>query len=266
MAKQQKCPDCKPGLPGWLATFADLMSLLLTFFVLLLSFSTMNEADFNSAMGSLQGALGVLDGEPILSNPIKLNVPITKGEIREARPTIKDAAAEIEKEVEAEGQEQNVEVIEGQDGLIIRISDKAIFASGKADVKDQVLPLLTRIGAVLNRFPNQIELEGHTDDIPISNDEFPNNHWLSNARALSVLDVFADEVGIERGRLSAIGYGEYKPLVENDSSEMQSRNRRVEIKVRYLQETEDEASPDQVRQLLEGAGVQIENKTPSGEE
>ena len=266
MAKQQKCPDCPAGLPGWLATFADLMSLLLTFFVLLLSFSTMNPADFESAMGSLQGALGVMDGEPILSNPIKLNIPVSRGEIREARPAIKDAIAEIEKEVEAEDQQENVEIIEGEEGLIIRINDKAIFSSGKADVKEEVLPLLTRIGAVLNRFPNQIELEGHTDDIPITNDEFSNNHWLSNARALGVLDVLANEVGIERKRMSAVGHGEFKPLVENDSAENREKNRRVEIKVRHLQASDDESSADAVRQLFEAAGVQVERKEAVKEE
>ena len=93
MAKQQKCPDCPAGLPAWLATFGDLMSLLLTFFVLLLSFSTTSKADFEKAMGSLHGALGVLTGEPILTSPIKLNIPIIRGDITEARPTLKDAKA-----------------------------------------------------------------------------------------------------------------------------------------------------------------------------
>ena len=108
MAKEKKCPDC-PEMPAWLTTFGDLMALLLTFFVLLLSFSTTSQADFEKAIGALQGALGVLDGEPILTSPIKLHVPIVKGDITEARPTLKEAKAEIEKEVEAQGQQKNVE-------------------------------------------------------------------------------------------------------------------------------------------------------------
>ena len=79
MAKQQKCPECPAGLPGWLQTFGDLMSLLLCFFVLLLSFSTMKIEDFEKAVGSLQGALGVLPGETILSSPIKLELQIVRG-------------------------------------------------------------------------------------------------------------------------------------------------------------------------------------------
>ena len=94
MAKEKKCPDC-PEMPAWLTTFGDLMALLLTFFVLLLSFSTTSQADFEKAIGALQGALGVLDGEPILTSPIKLHVPIVKGDITEARPTLKEAKAEM---------------------------------------------------------------------------------------------------------------------------------------------------------------------------
>ena len=254
MAKQKKCPDCPEGLPGWLATFADLMSLLLTFFVLLLSFSTTSKEDFENAIGSLQGALGVLDGEPILTSPIKMHIPVVKGDINEARPTLKDAAAEIKKEVEQEGQQENIEVMEGPEGLIIRVSDKAVFESGSADLKEDFLPLLTRIGAVLNRFPNEVELEGHTDDVPISTGEFPNNHWLSNGRALKVMDVLADEVGIERSRMAAVGRGANKPLVPNDSEENRAKNRRVEIRVRYM-ETEEEAGPEQVKTLLQEAGL-----------
>ena len=173
MAKKQKCPECPQGLPGWLATFSDLMSLLLTFFILLLSFSTTKQADFEKAVGSLQGALGVLSGDPILTSPVKPHVPIVRGDITEARPTLKDAKAEIEKEVEAEAQQENVEVIESEEGITIRIKDNAVFSSGKADIKADILPLLNKIGGVLARLPNPIEIEGHTDDLPIKNEELP---------------------------------------------------------------------------------------------
>ena len=261
MAKQQKCEDCKET-PSWLTTFGDLMALLLTFFILLLSFSTTKQEDFDSAMGSLHGALGVLDGEPILTSPIKLHVPIIKGDITEARPTLKDAVAEIEKEVESEEQQENVEVLQGPEGIIIRIRDQALFDSGKAEIKTELLPLLDRIGAVLNRMPNQIEIEGHTDNVPIRNDEFKNNHWLSNARALQVLDVFVEEVGIDQSRLSATGYGEFRPVdldADNDTRENQAMNRRVEIKVNFT-EGEEEIAPENVRQLLEEADLGVQGE------
>ncbi len=258
MAKQ-KCPECPKGLPGWLATFSDLMSLLLTFFILLLSFSTTKQSDFEKAVGSLQGALGVLAGDPILTSPVKLHVPIVRGDITEARPTLKDAKAEIEKQVEAEGQQENVEIIESKDGITIRIKDNAVFASGKADIKADILPLLNKIGGVLARLPNPVEIEGHTDDLPIKNEEFPSNHWLSSARALGVLDVFQNEVGIGAERMTAIGHGEFKPLLNNDSDEHRAANRRVEIKVRHRQDSE-ESSPELVRQLLQEAQIGVEGE------
>ena len=259
MAKQQKCPPCPKGLPGWLQTFGDLMSLLLCFFVLLLSFSTMKKEDFEKAVGSLQGALGVLPGEPILSSPIKLELPIVRGDLTEARPTLKEAKSELEKQVEAEGQQENVEIIESEDGITIRIKDNAVFSSGDAEIKSGILPLLNKIGGVLARLPNTIEIGGHTDDLPIKNDEFPNNHWLSSARALGVLDVFQNEVGIAAERMTAIGHGEFKPIVDNDTEENRALNRRVEIKVRHRQQSE-ESSPGLVRQLLREADVGVEGE------
>ena len=259
MAKQQKCPECPKGLPGWLATFGDLMSLLLCFFVLLLSFSTMKKQDFEKAVGSLQGALGVLPGEPILTSPIKLHVPIVRGDITEARPTLKDAKSEIEKQVEAEGQQENVEIIESEDGITIRIKDNAVFSSGDAEIKSDILPLLNKIGGVLARLPNTVEIGGHTDNLPIQNEEFPNNHWLSSARALGVLDVFQNEVGMAAERMTAIGHGEFKPIVDNETDENRALNRRVEIKVRHRKESED-SSPELVRQLLREADIGVEGE------
>ncbi len=259
MAKQQKCPDCPAGLPAWLATFGDLMSLLLTFFILLLSFSKTSQAEFENAMGSLHGALGVLTGEPILTSPIKLNIPIIRGDITEARPTLKDAKAEIEKEVEAEGQQENVEIIQSEDGITIRIKDNAVFGSGDAAIKPAILPLLNKIGGVLARLPNPIEIEGHTDNLPIKNKEFPNNHWLSSARALGVLDVFHNEVGMAAERLTAIGHGEFKPLADNDTEDGRATNRRVEIKVRHRQDSEG-ATPEAVRQLLQEAQIGVDGE------
>ena len=261
MAKEKKCPDC-PELPSWLTTFGDLMALLLPFFVLLLSFSTTRKEDFEHAIGSLQGALGVLDGEPILTNPIKLHVPIVKGDITEARPTLKDAKAEIEKEIQAQGQQENVEVIQGPEGIVIRMKDHALFATGKAELKEEFRSLLFRIGSVLNRLPeNSIEVEGHTDNVPIDNDDFKNNHWLSSARALQVVDVFAEDIGIERKRLAAMGYGEFKPLdpdADKDSFENRSLKRRVVIRVKH--EGEAKGNPDSVRALMGEAGLGVVDK------
>lgn len=257
---REECPDCPKPAPAWLTTFSDLMSLLLTFFVLLLSMSTTSAGDFKKAIGSLQGALGVLSGEPILTSPIEMHIPIIKGDITEARPTLNDAKAEIEKEIEAENQAQNIEVVQTSEGFTIRIRNNAIFGSGEADIKEDLLPLLNRIGGVLAHMPNNIvEIEGHTDNVPIHNERFPNNFWLSGARAQNVLDLFVDMVGIAPERLSAIGRGEFRPLVPNDSPENRRQNRRVEIKIRHAQGGE-ETPPENVRQLLKEADLDVRDE------
>jgi chemotaxis protein MotB len=133
--------------------------------------------------------------------------------------------------------------------LTIRISDQALFSSGDAALSPDILPLLNKIGGVLARIPNAVEIEGHTDDVPISNERFHDNYWLSSARALNVLGVFVSEVGIAPERLSAIGHGEYRPLVENDSRENRALNRRVEIKIR--------GEGGELRQLLEEAELGV---------
>ena len=186
-------------------------------------------------------------------------MPIVRGDITEARPTLKDAKSEIEKQVEAEGQQENVEIIESEDGITIRIKDNAVFSSGDAEIKSDILPLLNKIGGVLARLPNTVEIGGHTDNLPIQNEEFPNNHWLSSARALGVLDVFQNEVGMAAERMTAIGHGEFKPIVDNETDENRALNRRVEIKVRHREESED-SSPELVRQLLREADIGVEGE------
>ncbi len=238
----------RPAVPAspWIITFADLMGLLMACFALMLSFSTLSKPDdFSKAAGSLQGALGVLHGEPVLISPIEFYAPIARGEGREAMNQARQELLEI---VEAAHQEDNIEVLLSSEGIIIRIRDQAVFGSGQADIKSEAL--LLKLGEVLTQVPNPIEIGGHSDNIPIHTAQFPNNHWLSNARAMKVLDLFADEVGIDRARLSAIGYGEYHPLVPNDTPENRAQNRRVEIKVRYKPGTED-SGPAQFREMIQ---------------
>ena len=238
----------RPAVPAppWIVTFADLMGLLMACFALMLSFSTISkQEDFSKAAGSLQGALGVLHGEPVLISPIEFYAPIARGEGREAMNQARQELLEI---VEAAHQQENIEVSQSSEGIIIRIRDQAVFGSGQADIKSEAL--LLKLGEVLTQVPNPIEIGGHSDDVPIHTAQFPNNHWLSNARAMKVLDLFADEVGIDRARLSAIGYGEYHPLAPNDTPENRAQNRRVEIKVRYKPGTED-SGPAQFREMIQ---------------
>jgi chemotaxis protein MotB len=216
-------------------SFADLMGLLMSCFALLLAFSSVTKpADFNQAVGSLQGSMGVLDGDPQLISPISMYQPIPRSQGAGTGPgtTISQAKTEIEEQIEESGMGENVEVTKTDQGMTIKLKDEVAYASGNADVKPEMRELLLKIGKELAGTNSTIQIQGHTDDVPIRSGKFPNNHWLSTARAMSVVDVFADQAGIERGRMEAVGFGEYKPLAPNDTPANRAKNRRVEILVR----------------------------------
>ena len=114
-------------------------------------------------------------------------------------------------------------------GLVMRLSDHALFGAGAADISPQALPLLRKIGAIVAETAYEVRVEGHTDDIPIKTNRYPSNWELSTARAVNVLRYLIDAYRIPSERLSAAGFGEFQPVAANDSSMNRARNRRVEI-------------------------------------
>lgn len=212
--------------PGWMITFGDMMALLLTFFVLIVSFSSIQLVEFQKAMGSLKGALGVL---PHHQSPIKasaMKIPAFSGfNQRKLNMDFKDMI----KFIESEGLEDYVKVEILEDAVSIRMSEPVLFALGRAELKSTISPLLSKIGNLAREWPNKIRVEGHTDNLPISNDEFPSNWELSAIRAINVLHFFEQNCQVSPKKLYSIGHGENRPLVENDSNNNRAKNRRVEI-------------------------------------
>ena len=253
MAKFINEDDCPKGLPGWLATFGDLMSLLLTFFVLLLSFSTINVVKFNSAMGALQGALGMLMGEPQLSLPIRQSLPRTEGNLQQAE-VIAKAAAEIESAVEEAGLQGDVMIDESSTDIVIRISDKLFFDLGKADLKPEAVPVLTKLGEILKPLGTMINVQGHTDNLTINTEDFASNWELSGMRALQVGRFFIQKSGISPDRIWITGYSEYRPLVPNTSEANRRKNRRVEIHVSYKS---GQLRPSELYESIESKGLGV---------
>ncbi|MDZ7373512.1 MAG: OmpA family protein [candidate division KSB1 bacterium] len=224
MARRPKSEEGKGGAPEWVVTYGDMMSLLLTFFVLLQSFSSIQLSEFQKAMGSLKGALGVLKGQPSASPLYKMPspdiYPLSEGG-RESE------MRELQEYLQAQGIEEEVTVRITEKGIAVTIESPILFDLGRADLKPQFLPLLDRIAVMATR-AREIVIEGHADDLPINTPQFPSNWELSVARALSVLHYFETR-GIAPGKMVAIGYGEYRPRVPNDSEENRKKNRRVEI-------------------------------------
>ncbi len=236
MAKKKckcECPEC---MPEWLATFGDLMSLLLCFFVLLLSMSTMDAKKVKEAIGSLAGALSVLEGgtqTEVSRNRIQKATPIQKtDETAQTVNRLSQAIAEF-KEFTAGGNGPAITLEEGEEGFFIRLPADITFKPGSAQITNEdSLLFLKRISLIIKEYlPKNIEIQikGYTDNIPPpQTSPYADNWELSAARALSVLRILIKD-GVNPKQLSAAAYGEYHPIASNSTPKGRAKNRRVEI-------------------------------------
>ena len=122
-----------------------------------------------------------------------------------------------------------IDLFFSREGLVMRLSEHTLFESGVASISPKALPLLEKVGMIVAYTNYFIQIEGHTDDVPIHTTNFPSNWELSTARAVNVLRYFIEHHRIDSQRLAAEGFGEYRPLVPNDTLENRSKNRRVEV-------------------------------------
>jgi chemotaxis protein MotB len=248
MAKQ-KCPECEECLPAWLAAFGDLMSLLLCFFVLLLSMSSMDAKKVSEAIGSLSGAMSVLDGgtkTEISKQRIQESTPIeSQDETSETVNRVQQAASDANEMMEkAEGPAITVE--EAQEGFVIELPAALLFKPGSATIENQdALLFLKRMALIIEELPNDMDVsvQGHTDNSsPGANSPFKDNWDLSTARAISVLhELLLD--GVDGSRVSAAGYAQYRPIATNATASGRAKNRRVELHF-YGKKNEKEAKAD----------------------
>ncbi len=233
--RQDKNPPTEEGggAPSWMVTYGDLMSLLLTFFVLIVSFSSIQDTEFQKAMGSLKAHLGVLKFKPSPMQPSALKIHSLRG-FKMTKKGNNDFE-ELLNHVKKNELGDSVKIEVNENGVMIRFMDGILFQSGRADLKQSVYPLLANVGEFAGDWPSRIRVEGHTDNVPINTPEFPSNWELSALRAIRVIHFFEKVSGIDPMKLYYRGYGENKPLVPNTTSENRAKNRRVEI---YLERGE----------------------------
>lgn len=234
--EEQKCPDCPEGIPEWMATFADMVTLLLCFFVLLLSMANMDAKKFEMAASSFQSALsGVMESLPTIAIHQEVLRPKLGGDDQN-----KKIAADVAKRVKeitkkSEKLKEAVTVKVTDMGIAIKISDPVGFSVGSDELQPEFQQTLLEILDIIKDMPDRdIRVEGHTDDIPIQSSRFPSNWELSAARALTVVKLFYEN-GENPAQLSAVGYGEFRPLIENSDDNARRMNRRIEIFVEYIQ-------------------------------
>lgn len=227
--------DAPPaGSPAWMMTYGDLVTQMLAFFVLLYSFSSLNEIKFQEIIDSLQSSFGLTPASG--SNVSGVTAAPTKGSTGTVKP-LNDASllgikARIASELADRGAEDLVTFEGGNKELIMHFDAAALFDSGLAEVKQSAVPALEAIGQVLGQVENQVRIEGHTDSDPmIPNPQFPDNWMLSGARAAGVLRFMHQFYQIEYGRMSFAGYADTRPVASNDTPEGKARNRRVDIVV-----------------------------------
>jgi chemotaxis protein MotB len=205
-----------------------MVTQILIFFVMLFTFSSIDAARFKELAISLQsafkGGVGVLEGGQSITVE-------TLGPARANLAQLTEAMNQIMNVVESSGLKGAVETSIDERGLVISIKDSTFFDLGKADLKPRSIEILNKIGVTLKDLPNQIRVEGHTDNLPINTPQFPSNWELSTARATTVVRYLVEKVGLSPNKMSAAGYGEFRPLYPNDTEEHRARNRRVDIVV-----------------------------------
>jgi chemotaxis protein MotB len=221
-----------PGAPKWVVTFGDLMSLLLCFFVLLLSFSNMDRQKYKQVAGSLEKAFGVQRKLKVMDIPKGIKM-IAKDFDQEVIATrIKeDLGKEIDELIQDQLSELRDQVsVEASDSeVIIRLMGESTFDSGKAEIRPRLKPLLQKVAQVLKTSKGDIVIAGHTDNVPILKGPYKTNLRLSAARASAVAEYFIGHAGIDPKRISTMGFGEYRPIDTNDTAAGRQKNRRVEI-------------------------------------
>ena len=251
----------------WLVSYADFITLLFAFFVVMYSISSVNDGKYRVLAESLEAAFTHVNKN---NDPIQVGGPLTVIEpIKNENPaaaTKENWDQNLSDEIKEERQrlklisEQFNEILEpyidkkliavkGHDfWLELEMKSGMLFASGEADLAEKALPVLKKIAEIIRHLRNSIHIEGHTDNIPIDTIEFPSNWDLSSARASSVVREF-EKAGIDPGRLAAIGYGEFHPIADNKLEAGRFKNRRV-VLVLISQALDRYAGKDSEREKL----------------
>ena len=263
MAKRKEEPP-KPAA-AWMSTFSDLMNLLLCFFVLLFSMSTIDAAKFEQLAASFSDSFSIFTagstsiGEDLLvgNGVMQLNeldeFMNTMGKESEEVEEEEDPLAELKKEQTKESeelaelieeivQEQNlqneIDVDFTSQYVSLTLNGGILFDSGKAVLKPECSAVLNKIGIILEKYAKSvIEIEGHTDNVPIHTSQFADNDELSDARALAVFRYILEHTNLNPANLKHAGRGEYVPVADNATAEGRTKNRRVEIKIYHTLST-----------------------------
>jgi len=228
MPRLRKLGEKPDNHDRWLLTYADLITLLLAFFIVMYSMSRIDAKKFGSVALALQGVLHgrteVLDKQKVMRGDPSGGGAMKTGDLRLMQAKLRQA-------IQDAGMENKITPIIDERGLVVHVTESALFDQGSADLQDRARPPLDLVAKALQGLATSLRIEGHTDSRPISTGCYPSNWELSTARAATVVRYFILQHGWSPDHISALGYGEFRPLAPNNSSENMAKNRRVDVVV-----------------------------------
>lgn len=227
------------GGANWMDTYGDMVTLLLCFFVLLYSFSSIDSAKWAQLVVAFGGSPGVLTSQEAVIEQVQQNVVQDKNSV-----ALKDNAAQrlyesLRAYVIENGMQEDVMVVKSGDEILVRFSNNVLFDTGKAVIKPEAEAIMMQITEAMVMYQsriNMIRIEGHTDNVPIHTKEFPSNWELSTSRAVNVLRFVLERHNYPVEKISAVGYGEYHPAGDNNTEEGRRMNRRVDFVINVMPE------------------------------
>lgn len=231
--RDNKKTQCPAGAPSWLVTFSDLVTLLLTFFVLLQSMSTINKVNFSTAASSLRTALTgkYSPAQTEFVVPVFPKVPKV-----DFAPIVEQSTEKVYEKIKSQIDSlrlnNDVGVLKrDDDSIVLRINDSVLFEAGQAKLSAPSYPVLRNVADIIRPLPMDLRIEGHTDDTPVPGSQFGN--WdLSVSRSVAVLRFFTQSDLLNLDRMSSVGYGMERPAVPNTDEAGKAVNRRVDFVLR----------------------------------
>jgi chemotaxis protein MotB len=283
MARRKKKVEEPHNLERWMVSYADFVTLLFAFFVVMYSISSLNEGKYKELSKAMTGAFALNNGvdngvelvkifeqPPVVKPDLPLeNEPYAEVEkrrelsdaIMQEREKLSEASAKFEDVLSPMIKENLISVNKHDFWIELQMSSELLFTSGSDQLSKRAIDVLKTISLVLNPLPNAISVEGYTDNVPIETPIFRSNWDLSSARATSVVHEFIRE-GVNPLRLSATGYGEYHPIADNSDEKGRFQNRRVTLVIASQAFSRYGASDEERAKLLNLQSSSASNKKP----
>ncbi|PAQ16566.1 flagellar motor protein MotS [Bacillaceae bacterium SAOS 7] len=239
MITRRRPPKKSKGAPKWMVTFADLVTLVLVFFILLFSMSQIDIVKFKAIAQSFRQQ-AAFENQPSIVPGEYPAEEMKKEQGQKEKESLDKLAKEVQQYLKDNGLEDVATATRTERGVVLVLQEKILFNTADAVVLEEAHSFLNQIGKMLESKPNIIKVEGHTDNRPIKNTYYPSNWELSSARASSVIRFLSANHKIDAKRFIAVGYGDTRPLVPNTSSENMQKNRRVEIIITDPKYTENQ--------------------------